>query len=94
MIGKSGLLEGIFLGPVAAVLRGLENTVDVCPCFQMCWTISQLLTQTQTLAFGIIDSVPTCETMATQKKRNLDDTLGKAICAYTPGGSLGLDLFC
>jgi len=27
-IGKSGLLEGIFLSPVAAVLRSLEDVVD------------------------------------------------------------------
>lgn len=29
VIGKSGLLEGIFLGPVAAVLRQHENVLDV-----------------------------------------------------------------
>ena len=29
VIGKSGLLQGIFLGPVAAVLRSLEEVVDV-----------------------------------------------------------------
>jgi hypothetical protein len=29
IIGKSGLLQGIFLGPVAAVLRSLEGVVDV-----------------------------------------------------------------
>lgn len=29
LIGKSGLLESIFLGPVAAVLRSLEGAVDV-----------------------------------------------------------------
>jgi hypothetical protein len=75
LIGKSGLLEGIFLGPVAAVLRTLESVVD-------------------TLAFGIIDSAPVCEATATTDKSNLDDTLGKAVCAYTPGGTLGLDLFC
>lgn len=75
LIGKSGLLESIFLGPVAAVLRSLEEVVD-------------------TLAFGIIDSVPFCAADATNKKSSLDDTLGKAVCAYTPGGSLGLDLFC
>ncbi|KAI5207199.1 hypothetical protein AUEXF2481DRAFT_43496 [Aureobasidium subglaciale EXF-2481] len=75
VIGKSGLLEGIFLGPVAAVLRSLENVVD-------------------TLAFGIIDSVPFCADKATSDKNNLDDTLGKAVCAYTPAGSLGLNLFC
>ncbi|KAI5237553.1 hypothetical protein E4T43_07991 [Aureobasidium subglaciale] len=75
VIGKSGLLEGIFLGPVAAVLRSLEGVVD-------------------TLAFGIIDSVPFCADKATSDKNNLDDTLGKAVCAYTPAGSLGLNLFC
>ncbi|KAH0378678.1 hypothetical protein KCU92_g8589, partial [Aureobasidium melanogenum] len=75
VIGKSGLLQGIFLGPVAAVLRSLEGVVD-------------------TLAFGVIDSVPFCASDATSDKDNLDGTLGKAICAYTPGGSLGIDLFC
>ncbi|KAG9800722.1 hypothetical protein KCU95_g410, partial [Aureobasidium melanogenum] len=75
VIGKSGLLQSIFLGPVAAVLRSLENIVD-------------------TLAFGVIDSVPFCADDATSDKDNLDGTLGKAICAYTPGGSLGVDLFC
>ncbi|KAI4858081.1 hypothetical protein E4T45_00409, partial [Aureobasidium sp. EXF-8846] len=75
VIGKSGLLQGIFLGPVAAVLRSLENVVD-------------------TLAFGIIDSVPVCADKATANKSNLDETLGKAICAYTPAGTLGLNLFC
>ncbi|KAI9727259.1 MAG: hypothetical protein M1828_006878 [Chrysothrix sp. TS-e1954] len=75
VIGKSGLLEGIFLGPVASVLRSYEGVVD-------------------TFAFGVIDSVPSCQTAATQNKSNLDDILGKAVCAYTPGGSLGLDLFC
>jgi hypothetical protein len=29
VIGKAGLLQGIFLGPVAAVLRALENVYDV-----------------------------------------------------------------
>jgi hypothetical protein len=29
MATKSGLLEGIFLGPVAAVLRSDENVIDV-----------------------------------------------------------------
>lgn len=47
-----------------------------------------------TFAFGVIDVVPVCEADATMKKSNLDDTLGKAVCAYTPGGSLGVDLFC
>ncbi|KAG9566184.1 hypothetical protein KCU71_g4712, partial [Aureobasidium melanogenum] len=75
VIGKSGLLQSIFLGPVAAVLRSLEGVVD-------------------TLAFGVIDSVPFCASDATSDKDNLDGTLGKAICAYTPGGSLGVDLFC
>jgi len=28
-IGKSGVLEGIFLGPVAATLRSVEDVVDV-----------------------------------------------------------------
>ncbi|KAI5207405.1 hypothetical protein E4T39_01927 [Aureobasidium subglaciale] len=53
VIEMSGLLEGMFLGPIATV----------------------------------IDEV-------TRQKSTLDDTLGKAICAYTPGGSLGLNLFC
>ncbi|GAB7354445.1 hypothetical protein MBLNU459_g4933t1 [Dothideomycetes sp. NU459] len=75
VIGKSGLLESVFLGPVASVLRTLEDAVD-------------------TLAFGIIDAVPVCADSATSQKSNLDDTLGKAICAYTPGGTLGLNLFC
>ncbi|KAI4726309.1 hypothetical protein E4T49_05949 [Aureobasidium sp. EXF-10728] len=75
VIGKSGLLQGVFLGPVAAVLRSLEGVVD-------------------TLAFGVIDSVPVCADKATSEKGNLDDTLAKAICAYTPAGSLGLNLFC
>ncbi|RMZ00937.1 hypothetical protein D0860_07800 [Hortaea werneckii] len=69
IIGKSGLLESIFLGPVAAVLRSLEDVVD-------------------TLAFGVIDSVPSCQASATQQKRDLDETLDKAVCAYTPGGTL------
>lgn len=47
-----------------------------------------------TLAFGVIDSVPYCEAAATNDKENLDDTLGKAVCAYTPGGTLGIDLLC
>lgn len=75
VIGKSGLLEGIFLGPVAAVLRSLEGVID-------------------TLSFGVIDSAPVCEAAATTDKSHLDDILGKAVCAYTPGGSLGIDLFC
>lgn len=75
VIGKSGILEGIFLGPVAAVLRSLEGVVD-------------------TLAFGIIDAVPACKASATKNKNKLDVTLGKAVCAYTPGGTLGVDLFC
>ncbi|KAG9691949.1 hypothetical protein KCU95_g7519, partial [Aureobasidium melanogenum] len=75
VIGKSGLLQSIFLGPVAAVLRSLEGVVD-------------------TLAFGVIDSVPACADNATSDKDNLDGTLSKAICAYTPGGSLGVDVFC
>jgi hypothetical protein len=29
VIGKSGVLQGIFLGPVAAILRSLEGVVDV-----------------------------------------------------------------
>ncbi|KAG9859598.1 hypothetical protein KCU77_g4809, partial [Aureobasidium melanogenum] len=70
-----GLLQSIFLGPVAAVLRSLEGVVD-------------------TLAFGVIDSVPFCADDATSDKDNLDGTLSKAICAYTPGGSLGVDVFC
>lgn len=49
---------------------------------------------TQTLAFGVIDSVPFCADNATSDKDNLDGTLSKAICAYTPGGSLGVDVFC
>lgn len=75
VIGKSGLLEGLFLAPVAAVLRSLEGAVD-------------------TLAFGIIDSVPTCQADATQDKSSLDATLGQAVCAYTPGGSMGVTAFC
>ncbi|KAG9659928.1 hypothetical protein KCU64_g3538, partial [Aureobasidium melanogenum] len=75
VIGKSGLLQSIFLGPVAAVLRSLEGVVD-------------------TLSFGVIDSVPFCADNATSDKDNLDGTLSKAICAYTPGGSLGVDVFC
>ncbi|THX43819.1 hypothetical protein D6D10_00834 [Aureobasidium pullulans] len=75
VIGKSGLLEGIFLGPVAAVLRQHENVLD-------------------TFAFGLIDVVDSCQQDATQKKSSLDDTLGKAVCAYTPAGTLGLNLFC
>ncbi|KAI4718188.1 hypothetical protein E4T48_05611 [Aureobasidium sp. EXF-10727] len=75
VIGKSGLLQGVFLGPVAAVLRSLEGVVD-------------------SLAFGVIDSVPVCADKATSEKGNLDDTLAKAICAYTPAGTLGLNLFC
>ena len=35
MIGKSGLLQGIFLGPVAAVLRSLEGVVDVRICMKL-----------------------------------------------------------
>ncbi|KAI7335229.1 hypothetical protein KC315_g3374 [Hortaea werneckii] len=69
LIGKSGLLESFYLGPVAAVLRSLEDVVDQ-------------------LAFGIIDSVPSCQAKATQQKRDLDDTLSKATCVYTPGGNL------
>ncbi|KAI7210133.1 hypothetical protein KC333_g8379 [Hortaea werneckii] len=69
LIGKSGLLESFYLGPVAAVLRSLEDVVDQ-------------------LAFGIIDSVPSCQAKATQQKRDLDDTLSKATCVYTPGGDL------
>ncbi|KAI5251903.1 hypothetical protein E4T42_03857 [Aureobasidium subglaciale] len=75
VIGKSGLLEGIFLGPVAAVLRSHEGALD-------------------TVSFITIDSVASCAEAVTSQKSSLDDTLGKAICAYTPGGSLGLDLFC
>ncbi|KAI7273575.1 hypothetical protein KC343_g2499 [Hortaea werneckii] len=69
LIGKSGLLESVFLGPVAAVLRSLEEVVDA-------------------LAFGVISSVPSCQADATEQKRDLDDTLSKATCAYTPGGTL------
>lgn len=74
-ISKSGLLEGIFAGPVAAGLRQSEQLID-------------------TFAFGVIDAVPVCMEDATAKKNSLDDTLGKAVCAYTPAGSLGLNLFC
>ena len=35
MIGKSGLLQGVFLGPVAAVLRSLEGVVDVSICMKL-----------------------------------------------------------
>jgi hypothetical protein len=95
LIGKSGLLEGIFLGPVAAALRSLEGVVDVSPHLTTLFEPTPLLTRdAQTLAFGIIDSVPVCADKATADKSNLDDTLGKAICAYTPAGSLGLNLFC
>lgn len=36
-----------------------------------------------TLAFGIIDSVPGCAQDATQNKNNLDSTLGDAIDTYS-----------
>lgn len=75
VIGKSGLLESIFLGQVASTLRNLESVVD-------------------TLAFDVIDSVPSCEAGATQNKEKLDTTLGQAVCAYTPGGTLGINIFC
>lgn len=56
---------------------------------------NRLLTKViQTLAYGVIDSVPFCADNATSDKDNLDGTLSKAICAYTPGGSLGVDVFC
>lgn len=35
-----------------------------------------------TIAFGIIDSVPTCAQDATQNKNSLDSTLGDAIDTY------------
>lgn len=35
------------------------------------------------LAFGIIDSVPTCAQDATQNKDSLDSTLGDAINVYS-----------
>ena len=53
-----------------------------------------LINIVQTLAFDIIDSVPFCADKATANKNDLDETLGKAICAYTPAGTLGLNLFC
>ncbi|KEQ78456.1 hypothetical protein M438DRAFT_285705, partial [Aureobasidium pullulans EXF-150] len=47
-----------------------------------------------TLAFSIIDSIPFYTNKATLDKSNLDDTLSKAVYAYTPTSSLGLNLFC
>lgn len=73
--GKSGVLEGIFLGPVAAALRSTENAID-------------------TFAFGVLDVVPACMESASAKKDSLDAAVGQAVCAYTPAGSLGLNLFC
>lgn len=35
-----------------------------------------------TIAFGIIDSVPTCAQDATQNKNNLDSTLSDAVDTY------------
>lgn len=35
-----------------------------------------------TIAFGIIDSVPTCAQDATQNKNSLDSTLGDAVDTY------------
>jgi len=75
VIGKSGILESLFLEPVAGVLRSLESVVD-------------------TLAFGIIAAVPACEASATKNKENLDTTIGQAVCAYSPGGTLGITLLC
>lgn len=75
MTGKSGLLEGIFLGPVAAVLRSAEAVTD-------------------TFAFGVLDVTPICMESISAKKNSLDEAIGQAVCAYTPAGSLGVDLFC
>lgn len=44
MIGKSGLLESIFLGPVAAVLRSLEEVVDVSASLECAFASHTMLT--------------------------------------------------
>jgi len=48
-----------------------------------------------TYGFGIIDAFPSSvAAAATIEKDSLDATVKQAICAYTPGGSLGLDFLC
>jgi len=73
--GKSGLLEGFFLQPVAAGLRQVEFQID-------------------TFSFGVLDVVPVCMESASAKKESLDTALSQAICAYTPAGTLGVNVFC
>ena len=90
VIGKSGILEGIFLGPVAAVLRSLEDVVDVSNPYRL---VCKDVNLKQTLAFDIINAVPSCQVTADRQKQSLDVTLKQAVCAYTPLGTV-VPLFC
>ncbi|APA08974.1 predicted protein [Sclerotinia sclerotiorum 1980 UF-70] len=47
-----------------------------------------------TIAFGIINAVPTCDTGAKAQAASLKQTIEKAECAYTPAGILGISLTC
>ncbi|CAD6441284.1 0cb864f5-ed55-436c-a74e-906d753fb209 [Sclerotinia trifoliorum] len=47
-----------------------------------------------TIADGIIDAVPTCAAGAQSDAASLKTMIEKAECAYTPAGTLGLDITC
>jgi len=75
VIGKSGVLQSLGGGPIAAVLRVLEGVVD-------------------TIAFSLIDAVPTCSAGLSDDRKSLKVTIQQAECAYTPAGPLGLSATC
>lgn len=94
MIGKSALAESMFMGPVAAVLRSYEDAIDVSICLKAPASSSLIADFVQTFSYGVIDSAEACQADATMRLQSLDKTLADAECAYTPAGTLSINILC
>lgn len=63
---------------------GKHGVLSLTPFTQPIAAVLRILEEgVDKLAFGIIDSVPTCAQDATQNKNSLDSTLGDAIDEYS-----------
>lgn len=65
------------------IIIGKHGLLSLTPFTQPIATVLRTLESgVDTLAFGIIDSVPTCAQDSTQNKNSLDSTLSDAIDEY------------
>ncbi|OJD38565.1 uvi-1 protein [Diplodia corticola] len=67
-------------------LIGKSYLADTPSGYPLAATLRTLEGADDTMAFSVLDAVPSCVDAATENKNSLDAKLAKAVCAYSPNG--------